>query len=179
MLSTKIEDLYYSVESIKIVDGSTIGEDSKWILYFHDNHRYIELRTNELHTPTVFRHRYLQMFHSPVPLFNKDTWYTFLKQLAERAQVIDITDFPENVEMARQICFCLWSVGANDKPEDLHCMYDNKDGFYYVPVKTIKSIIKDLHLKISIKLLKKILEKLNIKKEDEIDECYIKILAPF
>jgi hypothetical protein len=174
-LLKEIETFYYSTYNIKIIDGHNIGEPSKWIFFFNNKSDFVELGTDKLDNPTAFRDQYFQLFNYPAPRFDINTWDTFLKKLAERAQVIDITDYPENVEMTRQVCFCLWSMGANDNPEDLYCMYDNKDGFYSVPVKTIELVVKDLHLKISINLIKKILEKLQIKEEDEIDECSIRI----
>lgn len=77
-LFLEIEDTYYSIYKIELIDELLI-------LYFRDSRR-IELGSDEFGTPTIFCDQYFQLFHTPAPSFDSKTWNVFVEMLIERAQ---------------------------------------------------------------------------------------------
>jgi hypothetical protein len=85
---SKVEELYYSIYRIQLIDGQNAGKPSKLVLYFRDKLDCIELRTDKLDTPKVFCELYSELYHTPAPSFNRKSWEAFLKMLFERAQLV-------------------------------------------------------------------------------------------
>jgi hypothetical protein len=133
--------------------------------------KILELKSDELLDDTVFRKKYLAAFNKSI-CFTKMDWHSFINAISEKAEIYDVADFPINIEKALYICSRLLELKVDSIPEHLYFMFDKKNGTYIVPFDTVKSVVKDLHLNIGIKVLRLTLEKLNVKK---LDECVVEI----
>ena len=166
-LMSEAEDLYFDTGKVEIITGIELPI---WEIPIKGIE--LEFKSCDLVDSSVFIAKYFEVFHKIINLTKRE-WIVYVNALAEKAQIYDATDYPPYVQIAKDYCYTLWSM-VDTEPESLNCVYD--DGYmYYVPVETVKEDIETIRLKIDIDVLKRILEKLEVKTEVDFEERCTKI----
>jgi hypothetical protein len=131
----------------------------------------LEFKNSELLDHKAFSKKYFRISNRLIH-FTKKGWTFFFNVLSEKAEVLDVKDFPEYVDAALLICIGLHELKVDTESEHPYFMIDNNDGYYYLHPSAVKSFIKHFNLNIRIKIVKVVLEKLGVKMKEN---SYIEI----
>jgi hypothetical protein len=139
----------------------------KYILKYQN----LEFKSSELLDDAAVRKEYFNVSNKLI-YFTKREWNAFINAISEKAKNVDIGDYSGYFGEVLYVIACIWDKIIDTEPENLCCMIDKKDGFYYLPVVTAKCLIKQIHPKIEKKTIRTVLEKIGVK---TLDDCYIEI----
>jgi hypothetical protein len=165
---SEAEALCFDTLKVSILTGI---DPTIWRIHIKD--RVLEFKSSELLDDVTFRKKYISVFNKSI-YFTKRQWNAFVNAISEKAEIVDVADYSGYYGHALYlVAYMLDYIVELDhivdaQPENLFCMIDKKDGFYYLPVVTAKYLIKKFNYKIGKKTTRIVLEKLCVKTDGDV-----------